>query len=51
MDIVHGSIMKYDIATTRAGLKVVTGQLTEIIDQDSQISISSFFLQSFNTSR
>jgi len=43
MDIVHGSIMKYDLETTRVGLKAVTERVIEIIDQDSQISISSFF--------
>ena len=31
-DIVHGSIMKYDIATTRVGLKAVTERVIEIID-------------------
>jgi len=42
-DIVHGSIMKYDIETTRVGLGAVTERLSKIIDQDSQIYISSFF--------
>jgi hypothetical protein len=43
MDIVHGSIMKYDIATTRAGLKVVTERLIEIINSESEKEISKLF--------
>ena len=43
MDIIHGSVMKYDIATTRIGLKVVTDQIIEIIDSNSQKEISSRF--------
>lgn len=43
MDIVHGSIMKYDIATTRVGLKVVTERVIEVIDQEGDITISERF--------
>jgi len=34
MDIVHGSIMKYDIATTRVGLEKMTDRVIEIIDTE-----------------
>jgi len=34
MDIVHGSIMKYDIATTRVGLSVVTNRVIEAVNSD-----------------
>jgi hypothetical protein len=37
VDIIHGSIMKYDIATTRIGLGAVTEQVIEIIDSDGQL--------------
>jgi len=43
MDIIHSSIMKYDIATTRIGLKAVTNRVIEIIDSDSQEEISKCF--------
>lgn len=43
MDIIHGSVMKYDIATTRIGLKAVTNRVIEIIDSDSQEEISTCF--------
>ena len=43
MDIVHGSIMKYDIATTRVGLGAVTEQVIEIIDSDGEEKISGHF--------
>ena len=43
MDIVHGSIMKYDIATTRVGLKAVTERVIEIIDSDGEKEISERF--------
>ena len=43
MDIVHGSIMKYDIATTRVGLKAVTEQVIKIIDSDGEEKISGHF--------
>ena len=39
MDVIHGSVMKYDIATTRVGLKVVTDRMIKIIDLDSQKEI------------
>jgi hypothetical protein len=48
MDIIHGSIMKYDLETTRVGLKAVTDRVikiikTEIIDSDSEKEISGQF--------
>ena len=43
MDIVHGSIMKYDLETTRIGLKEVTERVTEIIDSEGEIEISGHF--------
>jgi len=43
MDIVHGSIMKYDIATTRVGLKAVTERVIEIIDSDDEEKILGRF--------
>jgi hypothetical protein len=43
MDIVHGSIMKYDLETTRDGLKAVTERVTKIIDSDSEKEISERF--------
>jgi len=48
MDIIHGSVMKYDIATTRVGLKTVTDQVIEIIDLGSQEEISKSFCSHFN---
>ncbi len=43
MDIVHGSIMKYDIETTRVGLEAVTERVIEIIDSDGEKEISERF--------
>ena len=43
MDIIHGSIMKYDIETTRVGLKAVTDQVLEIIGPDGEVKISERF--------
>ena len=43
MDIVHGSIMKYDLETTRVGLKAVTEQVIEIIDSNDEVTISGRF--------
>jgi hypothetical protein len=43
MDIVHGSIMKYDIATTRVGLRAVTDRVIELIDSDNDKKISKLF--------
>lgn len=43
MDIIHGAVMKYDVATTGVGLKAVTDRMIEIIDSDSQEEISSRF--------
>jgi hypothetical protein len=42
MDIIHGSV-KYDIATTRVGLKEVTDRAIEIIDSDIEEKISGSF--------
>jgi hypothetical protein len=43
MDIVHGSSMKYDLETTRVGLKAVTDRMIEIIDSDEEEGISRRF--------
>ena len=43
MDIVHGSIMKYDIATTRVGLRAVTDKVIELIDANNENKISGPF--------
>jgi preprotein translocase subunit SecE len=43
MDIIHGSIMKYDIDTTRVGLKGVTDHVLKIIDSDGEEKISGHF--------
>ena len=43
VDIVHGSIMKYDIETTRVGLKAVTERVIEIIDSNGEKEISRHF--------
>jgi hypothetical protein len=47
VDIIHGAIMKYDLETTRVGLKAVTDQALEIIgpyiDPDNEESISEHF--------
>lgn len=43
MDIVHGSIMKYDIATTRVGLRAVTDRVIDLIDSQSKKEISERF--------
>ena len=43
MDIIHGSIMKYDIDTTRVGLKAVTDHVLKIIDSDGEEKISGHF--------
>nr|AAU83263.1 conserved hypothetical protein [uncultured archaeon GZfos27B6] len=43
MDIIHGSIMKYDLETTRVGLKAVTDQVIEIIDPTCEREISGNF--------
>ena len=36
MDIVHGSIMKYDLATTRMGIGAVTERMIEVIDSERE---------------
>jgi hypothetical protein len=36
MDIIHSSIMKYDLETTRVGLEKVTEQVIKIIDSDDK---------------
>jgi len=43
MDIIHGSIMKYDLETTRVGLKKVTEQVIEIIDLNDEEKILKSF--------
>jgi len=43
MDIIHGSIMKYDLETTRVGLKAVTVQVLKIISTDGEEEISRHF--------
>ena len=43
MDIIHGSIMKYDLETTRVGLKAVTDQVLEIIGPDDEKKILEWF--------
>lgn len=43
MDIVHRSIMKYDLETTRVGLKAVTDHVLKIIDSDGEEKISGHF--------
>jgi len=41
MDIIHGAVMKYDIATTRVGLKAVTDQIIGSIGLEVQKESSS----------
>ena len=43
VDIIHGSIMKYDLETTRVGLKTVTDHVLEIIGPDDEVKISGGF--------
>jgi hypothetical protein len=43
MDVIYGSIMKYDLETTRVGLNIVTEQAIEIIDSNSEEVISRRF--------
>nr|CBH37375.1 hypothetical membrane protein [uncultured archaeon] len=43
VDIIYGSIMKYDLETTRLGLKAVTNQVIEIIDSKKEEEISKRF--------
>ena len=43
VDIIHGSIMKYDLETTRVGLKTVTDRVLEIICPDEEEKISRHF--------
>ena len=43
MDIIHGSIMKYDIETTRVGLRAVTDPVIKIIDSNGEKEISRCF--------
>ena len=43
VDIIHASIMKYDLETTRVGLKTVTDQVLEIICPDDKKKISRHF--------
>jgi peroxiredoxin len=43
VDIIHGSIMKYDLETTRGGLKTVTDQVLKIISRADEEKISKHF--------
>jgi hypothetical protein len=43
MDIIHGATMKYDLETTRVGLKAVTNQVIGIIDLDGEKEIAEAF--------
>jgi hypothetical protein len=43
MDIIHGSIMKYDLETARVGLKTATEQVTKIIVSKREEEISKRF--------
>jgi len=45
MDIIHSSIMKYDLETTRIGLTEVTKRVIEIIDPDIEEKISMSFCE------
>jgi len=47
MDIIHGSVMKYDIATTRIGLEAVTDRMIGIIDSHVEKEISRRFCDHF----
>ena len=43
MDIIHGAVMKYDIATTRVGLDAVTDRVIKIIDSNFEVVIAFTF--------
>lgn len=45
MDIVHGSIRKYDFETTRVGLQAVTEQVIKVIDSDKEKEIPKRFCE------
>jgi hypothetical protein len=47
MDIIHGSVVKYDIATTRVGLKEVTNRMIEIIHPNDQKKILDLYCDHF----
>lgn len=47
MDIIHGSIMRYDIAASKAGLESVTKKVIEIIDLDCEEDISRCYCDHF----
>jgi len=51
MDIIHSSVMKYDLVTTRVGLKAVTDQMIEIIDSDNQKELITCFCDHFRRVR
>ena len=43
MDIIHGSVMKYDITTTRVGLTAVTDRVIKILDVNCEQKIPMRF--------
>ena len=45
VDIIHASIMKYDLETTRVGLNAVTERVVEIIGPDKEKEISRRFCE------
>ena len=47
VDIIHSSIMRYDIATTSIGLNAITNRAVEIIDLYEEEKISNHFCDHF----
>jgi hypothetical protein len=47
VDIIHGSVMKYDIATTEYGLKAITEKAIEVVHLDYEKEISEHFCANF----
>ena len=43
VDVIHGSVMKYDIATTRYGLKAITEKAIEVIHSDYEDETAGHF--------
>jgi len=43
VDIIHGAVMKYDIATTRVGLKAITEKAIEVIHSDYEGETAGHF--------